>query len=173
MTAQAADTTSNYDLAFDFNRFLKRRWTLGAQISAEANEELGLDLRLSLGLLGSRILIETNKTILDAVLGISGTREDYATSDSTSYNLEIPIGLYYTRFTFHDPKSSIEIDGQVYPSLTTHGRYRGNANISLNYEIAHNLYLVLGYYYQYDSLPPEGSSKDDSRMNTSISWTFG
>jgi len=173
LTAQADDTTSNYTAKFSFSRFLRRRWTVGVGAGAEANEELGLDMRLNLSLLGSRLLVETNKTVLAALVGVAGTREQYTGSDSTSYNIEIPLGFGYTRFTFHNPKSNIDIQGVFYVNLTTHDRYRATANASLNHEIATNLYLVLNSNYQYDNKPPPGSAKDDYRLNTTIQWTFG
>jgi hypothetical protein len=171
-TEQSEKRTSRYSFGLAVDRFLKRRWTVGGAFNAEHNEELGLDQRLSLTATGTRLLVETNKTILMFGLGVSGTREKYSGGDSTSLNVELPITAEYRRFTFHNPKSNINISGTGYPSLTTSGRYRGSIDIDLNHEVLKDLFFVIGFYYDYDSKPPEGASKDDYRFTTSIKWSY-
>jgi hypothetical protein len=173
ITDQAERRTSRYNTGLSIDRFLKRRWTVGGLVNVEHNEELGLDLRLSLTASGSRYVVESNKTIVRFSLGIAGTRERYIGSDSTSYNLESPITAEYSRFTFQNPKSNIQLSGVLYPNLTTKGRYRGSLNADLNHEIYKDLFFVIGSYYDYDSKPPKGAAKEDYRFNTSIRWTFG
>lgn len=172
-TDQAERRTSRYNAAFNIDRFLRRRWTVGGAVSAEHNEELGLDLRTSLTAVGSRYLVETNRTVLRLSLGLAATHESYIAADSTSYNLELPLEVYYSRFTFHDPESNIGLTVAVYPSLTTQGRYRSSIKVDLDHEVYKDLYFVIGLYYDYDSKPPGDAAKDDYRLSTSLKWTFG
>jgi hypothetical protein len=173
ITDQSEKRTSRFSFGLTLDRFLRRRWTIGAVANGQHNEELGLDLRLSLAVQGTRYLVETNKTILKFSLGLAGNQERYIGSDSTTYNLEIPIEAEYRRFTFHNPKSNIGLSGTVYPSLTASGRYRGSLNVDLDHEIYKDLFFVIGFYYDYDNKPPSGAAKDDYRFNTSIKWSFG
>lgn len=173
ITDQAEKQTSRYSTGFGIDRFLRRRWTVGGKANAEHNEELGLDLRLSLTASGSRYVVETNKTILSFSVGLAATRERYIASDSSSYNLELPIQADYSRFTFNNPKSNIQISAALYPILTGEGRYRASLNVDLNHEVFKDLFFVIGVYYDYDSEPPEGAARDDYRFNTSIAWSFG
>ena len=146
---------------------------MGSALTAEGNEELGLDSRYSLTLNGSRYIVETNKTILKASLGLAGTREIHSDTDSTSYNLELPVTADYKRFTFQNPESNIQLSGSIYPNLTTSGRYRASVNLDLNHELLSDLFFVIQVYYDFDNQPPEGAAKDDYRFSTSISWSFG
>jgi len=173
ITEQSEKRTSRYNAALNVDRFLARRWTMGGAVGAEHNEELGLEMRGSLSALGSRYIVETNRTVVRAVLGLSATRETYIGSDSASYNLEIPIEVQYSRFTFHNPKSTIQVEGSLYPNLTTDGRYRASVNADIDYEIYTDLFFVVSFYYDYDSKPPPGSARDDYRLSTSLKWTFG
>jgi len=173
ITDQADRKTSRYDLGYSLDRFLRRRWTAGGAVQAEHNEELGLDLRGSVTASGSRFVIETNSTTINFSLGISGTRETFIASDSVSYNVELPITLRYTRFTFNNPESDIRLVGSVYPSLTTSGRYRASVNCDFNYEVLSDFFVVLGFYYDYDNEPPAGAARDDYRFSTSLKWSFG
>lgn len=172
-TQQSEKRTSRFIFGFSLDRFLARRWTVGGAVGAEHNEELGLNLRESVSALGSRYVVETNKTVLRLVVGISATRETYIASDSTSYNMEVPLEVQYSRFTFHNPKSNIQLSGSFYPNLTTEGRYRASMNVDIDHEIVKDLYFVIGFYYDYDSKPPPGSAQDDYRVSTSLKWTFG
>lgn len=173
MSDQAERRTSRYNGAFNIGRFLGRRWTAGGAVGAEHNEELGLDLRASLRAVGSRFVVETNKTVLRLSLGLSATHESYIATDSTSYNLELPLEVYYSRFTFHNPESDIRVSGVLYPNLTTKGRYRGSITTDITHEIYTDLDFVIGFYYDYDSKPPPGSAREDYRLSTSLKWTFG
>ena len=111
--------------------------------------------------------------MIQASVGLAATREDYTGSDSTSYNLELPLEFYYSRFTFHNPESNIQAAASLYPNLTTQGRYRGSINVNLDHEIYKDLHFVISFYYDYDSKPPPGSAKDDYRLDTSLKFTFG
>lgn len=173
VTDQSEKRTSRYNFGFNADRFLARRWTVGGAFGIEHNEELGLDRRASLTATGSRFALETNKTVIRVALGLSGTRETYIGSDSSSYNLELPIEVTYSRFTFHNPESSIQISAAAYPNLTTKGRYRGSLTTELNHEIYKDLFFVISFYYDYDNKPPENAAKDDYRISTSLRWTFG
>jgi hypothetical protein len=173
LTDQAEKRTSRFDIGFSVDRFLRRRWTAGIGTQVEHNEELGLDRRISITGTGSRFVVETNSSNLNFGLGLSGTQETFIGSDSTSYNLELPITAAYTRFTFHDPKSDIRLSGAIIPSLTTEGRYRASIDCDFNYELLKDFFIVIGFYYDYDSQPPSGAAKDDYRFSTSLKWSFG
>ncbi|MGD9140360.1 MAG: DUF481 domain-containing protein [bacterium] len=173
ITDQAEARTSRYSFGFDLDRFLRKRWTLGGAVGLEHNEELGLDKRESLTATGSNYPYETNRTVVRASAGISGTRETYIHSDSTSYNMEIPLTLSYSRIQFHNPESSIELAAALFPSVTTEGRYRASVTAQIDHEIYADLYFMISFYYDYDSKPPEGAAKDDYRLSTGIKWTFG
>jgi len=173
LTDQAEARTSRYSVGISLDRFLRRRWTVGGAAALEHNEELGLDMRESLTATGSTYPYESNRTVVRASIGISGTRETYLHSDSTSYNMEIPLLVDYSRFQFHNPESSIELSAALYPSVTTEGRYRASLTAAIDHEIYTDLHFMISFYYDYDSKPPEGSAKDDYRLSTGLKWTFG
>ncbi len=173
ITQQSGDRTSRYSFGFKAGRFLKRRWTIGGNIGLEHNEELALDKRASITGTGSRVIFETIKTMIEVSVGVSGTRETYIGSDSTSYNIELPLAFDYSRYVWHHPKSKVIFSTSFYPNLTTEGRYRASVNLDLVHEIYKDLHFVIGFYFDYDSRPPEDAAKDDYRLTTSLRYTFG
>ncbi|MCK4350970.1 MAG: DUF481 domain-containing protein [Candidatus Krumholzibacteria bacterium] len=62
---------------------------------------------------------------------------------------------------------------QIFPNLTTWGRYRVNFNIDFNYELLNDFFLGLSFFDNYDSKPPvAGTEKNDFGFTTSIGYKF-
>jgi len=155
-----------------YQKVLADRWFVGGFAGADRNLDLGLDLRLSLGAGYGRYLIQTNRTTLGALLGISGDHENPVTGES-NYEAAAVIGVQYSMFTYDFPKITVNSTLQVLPYLTDAGRVRVEFNVQAKREIVRDFYLSLSVFDSYDSRDPSTQqSKNDWGPVLSIGWTF-
>ena len=60
----------------------------------------------------------------------------------------------------------------VYPSFTDEGRIRSDFMFDLKYDFPLDLYIKLGYTFNYDNQPAEGASDTDYLFQTTVGWDF-
>jgi hypothetical protein len=167
------EATNRSDMSFTMTRFRRDRWFSSYMLGLESNDELGLNLRTSLGAGLGRYLIQTNTSELSAIGGLIGTSEQLSGNVSTEQNLEGLLGMEYARYVFDDPTVDLTASLAAFPSITDAGRLRTQFDISLKWEIIKDLYWDLSYYNTYDSDPPSGSlSTSDYGIVTSVGWSF-
>ena len=155
-----------------YDRFLGNRWIAEAGVGIDRNIQLGLKLRVGMGIGGGRNLIQTNQEQLTGFVGLVGNREQPVDGEG-KYNGEATVGLRYYYFMYDFPKLTISASTQIYPSLTTGGRVRLEANGSIKREIISDFYLSLSVFDSFDSKDPTtGQSKNDWGPTLSIGWTF-
>jgi len=178
---QADEDTQRSDLNLTLTRFRNDRWFNSYVLGFESNDELGLDMRSSLGAGIGRFLVQTNTSELGLMGGLVASRENLSASGppttggriSSQDNLEGLLGLQYSRYVFDDPTVDLTTKLTVFPSITDSGRTRAQLDINLRWELVTDLFWDLSYYNTYDSDPPSGSlSTNDYGMVTSIGWAF-
>jgi len=172
-TTAQGDPSQRANASFGMTRFRRDRWYNTYDLGLEQNDELGLNLRTSLGAALGRYLIQTNTSELGALFGLVGTNEQLQGDAQTQQNLEGQLGVDYSRYIYNDPKLDLTVSLYGYPSITDTGRVRAQFDIALNWEIYKDLFWTLSYYNTYDSDPPSGSeTTDDYGIVTSVGWSF-
>jgi len=170
---QASQSTQSSNLSFDTTRFRSNRWFNLYVAALESNDELGLDLRSSIGAGIGRFLHQTDHSEFALVGGALATYEQLQGQASSQENLEGLLGLGYSRFLYDDPMIDLNVSLLAYPSFTTSGRVRAQLDINLRWELIKDLYWDLTYYNTYDSDPPSGSlSTNDYGVVTSLGWSY-
>lgn len=169
---EEADQSLKQDFTYVFHRYLPGRWFYGALTGLEQNYELGLDLRINLGVGGGRNLIQNNRNVVQATLGFQGISEWLKGESSSSRDIEGIVNVNYSLFKYDSPKSSITITAAVFPGITDWGRLRSNTNINISQEIIADFTIGLTFYNSFDNRPPEGSEKNDWAVTTTIGYTF-
>ena len=174
--------TQRSTLRFEATRFRKNRWFSSYLFGLESNDELGLNLRSSVGAGLGRYLIQSNTSELALLGGAVGTVEDLNPVDdsagtfsgeSSKKNLEGLLGIQYDRYIFDDPTVDISSRLTVFPSITESGRLRAQFDINLRWELISDLFWDLNFYNTYDSDPAAGSqSTNDYGVVTSLGWSF-
>jgi len=173
----AGDDTKRADLTGTYLRFKGERWFWFGSLSAQTNEELGIDLRLiGSGGMG-RYFKQTAKTEWFAALGLAANVEQTVEdADANSENEASWEGLIQSEWTFfrlYSPKSRWKIKAQLYPGISDTERNRGNLDLSFSQEFFKDLFWDMSFYYSYDSKPPESAlSKEDYGIVTSVGYTF-
>lgn len=158
--------------SFGYNWLLQRRWFVMATGKAERNTDLGLALRTLGGGGVGRYILQTNRSLLGTVAGISVNREIPVDGDSTD-NAEAFVGASYSFFTYDTPKTSLEAAFALFPSLNVGGRVRTDVDLSLQREVVRDFTVGVTLYDSYDSKPPgEQGTKHDFGFTLSIGWVF-
>jgi hypothetical protein len=176
---QDNEGTQRSNLDFSITRFRPNRWFNTYLMGFESNDELGLDLRSSIGAGFGRYLVQTNISELALMGGVIGTVESLQqdpltlTTPSSQENLEGMVGLDYSRYVYDHPAVDLSARLSAFPSFTESGRTRAQLDLSLRWEIISDLFWDLSYYNSYDSDPPSNSeSTSDYGVVTSIGYSF-
>lgn len=185
---QEDEGTQRSNLDFSMSRFRANRWFNSYLIGFESNDELGLDLRSSIGVGLGRYLIQTNNSELALLAGLVGTAESLQLNDedeastqpvpsepsvSSQESLEGLLGLEYSRYVYDHPAVDLSARLKAFPSITDSGRTRAQLDLSLRWEVITDLFWDVSYYNSYDSDPPSASeSTSDYGVITSIGYSF-
>lgn len=170
---EGIENTSRQVVGAQIQRFLPRRWLVALLTQFQQNEELELDLRSTVGFGGGRYLIQTNRTILSLLGGMSFTRERFTNTDSGDSNAEALAILDFQTFTFDDPETDIGATFTVVPSLTESGRVRIDFDTRVRREIFSDFYWSISFFDNYDSDPPSVEAEgNDYGLVSSFGWSF-
>lgn len=160
-------------LDINFRRLLRDRWLLGGHISLNRNDELGIDLRTSIGGTGGRIARQTDHSSLVLEAGLMATREELAGSTEDQDTIEAIGSVKWDWFRFDSPELDLSTTFQVIPNLTDTGRVRGELDTKLKWEMIEDLFWELSYYHSYDNRPPTvDAEKSDYGIVTSVGYNF-
>jgi len=158
--------------SLSYLKLLRNRWFVPGTGRLERNTELGLDLRSSVGSGIGRYFVQTNRSVLGAAAGLVVNRENPVDGDATT-NVEAIFAATYEFFTYDTPKTDIEMQFSLYPSLTVGGRYRTDFSLTLSREIVKDFTVGATAYDSYDNKPPAGSSSThDFGISLNIGWTY-
>lgn len=169
-TSKKESTSRKEDIFLTYYRLLENRWFWAGLIGAEENTELGIKLRTSLGGGGGLNVIQTNKNLLNTLVGVSLNREWYLDSTESKYNIEGLVTGNYQLFIYDHPKVSLQTSVKVFPGFTDFGRIRSSLDSYLDWEIFLDFYWVLSFYFTYDNKPAYTASETDYRFEFSIKY---
>jgi hypothetical protein len=163
-TRESAGSSEYQNGGLNFRRILPRKWFLGSNLSAESSTEQQLDLRTSLSLGGGNGIIMTNHSQFYVAAALLGNRE--VSSGTDQYNIEGLLSLDYSIFIFDSPEVSLNIGGDLIPSISDLGRVRSRFDSNLKWEVFKDFYLKWTFFYSYDSKP---LSKDGEKSDWAVS----
>jgi len=146
-----AGHTQNQSGGASIIRIYPKNWFYLTEINLESNSEMDLDLRTSITAGAGKAFIRTNFSNLYSALGLQANRE--ISLGEGQFNLEGVFRVMYSVFIFESPEVSINLRGDLIPSLSDFGRIRTNIDSSLNWEIFNDFYLKWSFYLNYDSSP--------------------
>lgn len=174
-TSDSADSEASQRQSLDlsYRRLWPNRWMAGGVLSLNRNDELGLDLRTSIGAGGGRMLKQSNSMNLSIEGGLLLSRENVSGGLPDEDTWEAFATLRLDWFRYDSPELVLSTQLQLIPNLTASGRIRGEYDISLKWELIEDFFWGLSFYDSYDSRPViPGAEKNDYGVNTSLGWDF-
>jgi hypothetical protein len=174
-TTKSPSGETDRDVLASGVRFLRQsRNFWGVVASLERDQALGIDARLLGGGGLGRRFVQTTHSEVTGTAGLVATQEwDTGESDSHT-SAEALLGADWRVFRFIEPKTTLDLNAALYPSLTESNRYRGTANLSLTHKFIGDLTLGMTGYLSYDSHPPpEAAEKSDYGLTFNLGYSFG
>lgn len=171
--SQDNDISQRQSLDLEYTRLLPNHWLAGGVITLDRNDELGLDLRTSVGGGAGRILRQSNQTSLVLQGGLLLSRENISAGGPNKETVEAFGTLLWDWFRYDAPELDLSTSLQLIPNLTDTGRIRGEFDIKLKWEMVEDLFWQLSIYDSFDSDPVlQGAEKNDYGIITSLGWDF-
>ena len=169
-TREESTSSTKLDLFRAFsNERTKRMFRYGSS-SYEANDELELDYRVSLGGGLGRYFIDDNRRQLVAAAGLQVNSEREKTGEEFE-SLEGALKLQFASWRFNTPELAFKTTLNLYPSLTESGRIRGDSDVQLRWEMYANLFWDVTAWGVYDNRSP-GDSDFDYGVSTGLGWDY-
>jgi hypothetical protein len=165
-------STRRNEIDLGLNENISRGFFLMGIGQFQSNDDLNLLQRYLGGGGAGRYLRRTNRAILSVYGGGAYSLEHY-TDTGRLNNGEALLGANAQFFRLHSPKLDITGDFKLWPSLTTSGRYRIDANFKARVEVYKNLFVALSFWDNYDRKSPSTSAPlNDYGVQTSVGYSF-
>ena len=169
------DSSQRASANLAYTRLRPNRWMSGVVGRLDNNDELGLDLRASVGAGIGRYLRQTQDTTLSLFGGLQVNREKWQGDQSDETTVEAFGALTWDWFRYDTPELDLSTDLLVFPNLSDAGRVRAELEISLKWEMIEDLFWQLSFYDSYDSDPSSPDpdvENNDYGVSTSLGWEF-
>jgi len=167
------ESSQNSSLRLNYTRLLANRWIAGGFLAFERNDELGLDLRTSIGGGGGRILHQSNNSAVSLFGGLLVSREKVGGSVADENYLEAFAKLTWDLFRYDLQELDLTTSLQIIPNLTDTGEYRAEFEIDFKWEIIEDFFWGLAITDSYDSKAElSGGENNDYGIITSVGWDF-
>ena len=167
------DASRRTNLGFQHTRLWNKRWFTNSSLSFDQNDELGLNLRTTLGAGGGRYLVQSNSMLLSLEGGLQLSRENLIAENDDTDSLEATFSAKWDWFVFEDPELDWSTTFQVIPSLTETGRVRSELDTTLSWELIGDLNLAFSFYGSWDNQPQsEAGPTSDYGVNTTLAYDF-
>jgi len=167
------DKTQRQLLGFNYTRLRSNRWLNDGSLNFEQNDELGLNLRTSIGSGVGRIIKQSNRALFVLSAGLQVTRENLVDQTDDVDSLESYFAGRLDWFRYETPELDWSTNLQIIPSLTESGRVRVEFDTNLKWEIIGDLFWQLEFYSSYDNQSQsETGSSNDQGVITSVSYDF-
>jgi hypothetical protein len=167
------EASKRLNLGFQHTRLFNNRWFTNANLTFDQNDELGLNMRTSIGGGGGRYLIQTNRMLWSVEAGLQFSREDLIAEPEDLDSVEATFSTNWDWFLFNDPELDWSTSLQVIPSLTESGRVRSELNTALKWELINDLKWGISIYTSYDNQPQSTTgATSDYGIDTTLTYEF-
>ena len=171
--SDSSDTSQRASVNLQYNRLWQDRWFTGGIVSLNRNDELGIDLRSSVGLGGGRFLVQSNQAMLSLEGGLMVSRENVGDGGDSSNTLEAFTALRWDWFRYDTPELDLSSNLELFPCLSDGGRVCGEFDVRLRWEFIADLFWEPSFYDSYDNRPGTADAENnDDGFNTSLGHSF-
>ena len=161
------------NLGLQHTRLWNNRWFSVGNLTFDQNDELGLNLRTSIGGGIGRYFVQSNTMLFSLEAGLQGSREDLVENPEDADSIEATFTMNWDWFEFQDPELDWSTTIQIIPNLSEWGRVRGEIDTALQWELIGDLNWGISIFGSFDNQPhsTEGQTSDYG-INTSLTYEF-
>lgn len=171
--SNSQEASRRTNLGLQHTRLWRNRWFQNTNLSFDQNDELGLNLRSSIGIGGGRYLLQSNSAMFSLGGGLQFSRENQIAEEEDTDSIEATFTVNWDWFVFDDPELDWSTRVQLIPSLTEQGRVRGELDTTLSWEIIGDLKWAFSLYGSWDNKPQTDLAEtSDYGVNTVLSYDF-
>jgi hypothetical protein len=168
-TQDDVDPTKRIEGGISFRYLLPADWFTLTSYNFLQNDEQKLKLRSLVKVGAGYFIIRNNSMYFASTAGADWNNENY--TDPTIPSRNSAEGFAGFEINLYDMGDlSLLSSLVVYPSFTDKGRIRSDFLIDLKYDFPLDLYVKLGYTFNYDNKPAEGASETDYLFQTTVGW---
>lgn len=173
LTDDGSKISKNNTLGITVSHLLPKKWLTRISAQVQQNTELNLDYRAQAGYGVGYDIARSNSVRFNVLGGLVINQEKTLETVETSENLEAIFATQVKWFKYRSPKIDVTSGLEIFPSLTSFGRFRLEYDLSAKYELIKDLFLNIQLYENFDSEPSKGGdAKNDWGIITSIGFTF-
>ena len=166
-----AERLARNQLTLSGNRRVGPRWSGGALIQVQQNEELSIDLRTVAGGGVTRYLAQSNRTNLTLFGGLAYTREQF-TGEELDDRAEVLVGSNWDWYTVTNDHVDLSTQVLSFFSVTGESRTRLELQSAARFEFLKDFYFSVNGYGSFDSRPPAGNANSDVGLSLALGWSF-
>jgi hypothetical protein len=166
------EQSTRSNLEFGYRRLWQNRRYVAANLNFDRNDELGLDLRSSIGGSAGRYFIQTNNMLLDLQAGLQWSSETLTNDPEKVKSIEVLLTTHWDWFRFDSPELDWSTSFQLIPNLSDWGRVRATFDTSLKWEIISDFKWGMAFYSTFDNKPVGDAASNDYGVNTTVSYDF-
>jgi uncharacterized protein DUF481 len=167
------DASKRSNVGLDYRRLWQKRWFVDGNLNLDQNDELGLNLRTSVGGGGGRYLIQSDHVLLSVQAGLQVSRENLIAEQEDTDSVEATFGFDWDWFRFDAPELDWSTSFKLYPNLSDWGRVRAELDTNVKWELINNLKWGFAIYSSYDNQPQSGVGEtSDYGINTTLTYDF-
>jgi Protein of unknown function, DUF481 len=161
------------NVSLQHTRLWNNRWFSVGNLTFDQNDELGLNLRTSIGGGIGRYFVQSNTMLFSLEAGLQGSRENLVADPEDVDSVEATFKMNWDWFVFQDPELDWSTTLEFIPNLSEWGRVRGEIDTALQWELIGDLNWGISIYGSFDNQPqsPEGKTSDYG-INTSVTYEF-
>jgi putative salt-induced outer membrane protein YdiY len=169
---KGAEESGRNTVNFYYFKYRGDRWFVAGTAGFLNSKQQDLTARTTFGGGIGWDLVRSSTTNLQFVSGVLFNNEKYSpeSGSRSGRGADSQFLIQFSKYSFTKFQFTSQIG--VFPSLSTLGRVRMNAESSLKREIVRNFNIKFSVYESYDSQPPVNAPKNDFGTTTSFGWTF-
>ncbi len=160
----------NGELFFGLN--LSPTWFMALGLEYERNLELSIARRFQELVGGGNKLIVKKYLQLMVITGMTFNQEKSTSGVSSDLLLEVPLIVRFNFFKYSNPNLQINTTQSIFYSLSQKNRTRYGGNFSFSWEILKDFYWSINPYANFDTQPPEGTTKSDYGVAINLTYKF-
>lgn len=169
-TLNDSDNTKRVVLNLDHMSYLEGKRYRSYFGSMEQNDQLGVDLRTLVGIGYGWVPISTGRNWFTWGVGVDANVEKPFDGGESDANLEAMGSIRYQYYKHSIPERTLDVNFQVFPSITQWGRLRANFTFDARWEIIRDFFIGMELYTSYDGEP---AALDNAEIDYGIRTTIG